>query len=99
MRGVLRSRRGQKAIGSPRPRVASEPGRFSPDALRALIAARNEASARLRARRAAALDISMRGSRTIGAVVLSGWSAGAHLTALALDHPLVAAGFCGIRCL
>jgi hypothetical protein len=34
-----------------------------------------------------------------GAVVLSGWSAGAHLTALALDHPLVAAGFCGIRCL
>jgi arylformamidase len=25
-------------------------------------------------------------------VVLSGWSAGARLTALALDHPLVAAG-------
>jgi arylformamidase len=27
-----------------------------------------------------------------GPVVLSGWSAGAHLAALALDHPLVAAG-------
>jgi arylformamidase len=27
-----------------------------------------------------------------GPVVLSGWSAGAHLTAMALDHPLVAAG-------
>ncbi len=27
-----------------------------------------------------------------GPVILSGWSAGAHLTAMALDHPLVAAG-------
>ena len=27
-----------------------------------------------------------------GPVVLSGWSAGAHLTAMALDHPVVAAG-------
>ncbi|MBL6454309.1 alpha/beta hydrolase [Belnapia sp. T6] len=27
-----------------------------------------------------------------GKVVLSGWSAGGHLTAMALDHPLVAAG-------
>ncbi len=27
-----------------------------------------------------------------GPVILSGWSAGAHLTALALDHPLVTAG-------
>jgi arylformamidase len=27
-----------------------------------------------------------------GQVILSGWSAGAHLTAMALDHPLVAAG-------
>jgi acetyl esterase/lipase len=27
-----------------------------------------------------------------GPVILSGWSAGAHLTAIALDHPLVAAG-------
>jgi dienelactone hydrolase len=27
-----------------------------------------------------------------GPVVLSGWSAGGHLTAMALDHPLVAAG-------
>ena len=28
-----------------------------------------------------------------GPVILSGWSAGGHLTAMALDHPLVAAGF------
>jgi arylformamidase len=27
-----------------------------------------------------------------GPVILSGWSAGAHLTAMALDHPVVAAG-------
>ncbi len=28
-----------------------------------------------------------------GPVILSGWSAGGHLTAMALDHPLVVAGF------
>ncbi len=28
-----------------------------------------------------------------GPVILSGWSAGGHLVAMALDHPLVAAGF------
>lgn len=32
------------------------------------------------------------GRRIAGPIILSGWSAGAHLTAMALDHPRVAAG-------
>lgn len=32
------------------------------------------------------------GRRIVGPIVLSGWSAGAHLAAMALDHPRVAAG-------
>jgi arylformamidase len=38
------------------------------------------------------LDESGRSYGVNGPVVLSGWSAGAHLTAMALDHPRVAAG-------
>lgn len=38
------------------------------------------------------LDAEGRAHGIQGPVVLSGWSAGAHLTAMALDHPRVAAG-------
>jgi arylformamidase len=38
-----------------------------------------------------ALDV-LQARETAGSCVLSGWSAGGHLTALAMDHPFVAAG-------